>query len=79
MIEKLFETVTGSPENAGTRALLKTPETQPPTEVPAKGGPLTLAVVTRPLGAKVIWTLPVPVGPSGFLQLDVCDAATLRA
>ena len=66
---KLFETVTGLPLKGGTLALRKRPATQPPVGVPAKGPPWTVALVTRPLGAKVTWTLPVPVGPPPFLQL----------
>ena len=50
---KLFETVTGLPPKAGTLARRKAFATQPPTEVPAKGGPMTVALVTRPLGANV--------------------------
>ena len=65
---KLLETVTGSPENAGIFARLKTLATHPPTEVPPNGSPVTLAVVTRPLGAKVITARPEPQGPSGRLQ-----------
>ena len=38
-----------------------------------------LAVVTRPLGAKVTCTLPAPVGPPGFLQPPACAAAVLSA
>lgn len=66
---KLLETVTGAPEKDGTWALLNTPATHPPTAVPPKGAPATLAVVTRPLVANVTNTLPRPVGPPGRLQL----------
>ena len=76
---KLLETVTGLPENAGMRALRKTPATQPPTGVPAKGGPATFAVVTRPLVAKVTCTLPLPVGPAGLAQLEALPAAWVKA
>src|SRR5690606_5939197 len=68
LMTKLFDTVTGLPANGGTFALRKMPATQPPTGVPAKGGPWTVALVTRPLGANVTCTLPVPVGPPAFLQ-----------
>ena len=76
---KPLDTVTGLPLKAGTLALRKMEATQPPTEVPAKGGPLTLAVVTRPLLANVIATLPLPVGPPSFLQLPAEFAAAVSA
>src|SRR5882724_7991574 len=77
-IEKLFETVTGSPENGGTFAARNKRATQPPTSVPANAPP-TLVMVARPLGAKVTETLPEPVGPSGFLQLPALAAAAPNA
>lgn len=40
----------------------------PPTGVPANGGPSIVAVVTRPVGANVIDTRALPVGPSGRLH-----------
>jgi len=61
---KDFETVTALPANAGTCARRNALATQPPTGVPAKGGPITVALVTLPLGAKVTRTFPGPVGPS---------------
>jgi len=76
---KLFETVTGSPENAGMRARRKTPATHPPTAVPAKGAEATFALVTRPLGAKVTCALPLPVGPPGLAQLAALPAACVSA
>jgi hypothetical protein len=79
LIVKLFETVMGLPENGGTFALRKIDATHPPTEVPPNGAPLTLAVVTRPLGANVTCTLPLPVGPPSFLQLAAPPAAALSA
>jgi hypothetical protein len=75
---KLFDTVTDDPLNAGTWARRNTEATQPPTGVPAND-PLTVAVVARPLGAKVTVALPLPVGPPGFLQLAAPDAAALNA
>lgn len=48
---------------------------QPPVAVPAKGGPLMLALVTRPEGAKVTVTLAVPDGSPDFLQVEACEAA----
>ena len=66
MIENDFDTATGEPANGGTWALRKAAATQPPTGVPANGGPSTDADVTLPLGAKVTLTRAVPVGPSGF-------------
>jgi hypothetical protein len=78
-MEKDLETVTGLPPNAGTRALRKREATQPPTGVPANGAPITVAVVTRPLGAKVTCTLPTPVGPPGFLQELAADEAAPSA
>src|SRR5262245_61549217 len=78
LIVKLLATVVGSPENAGTRAARKTRATQPPTAVPARS-PLTMALVARPLGAKVTTTRPPPVGPPGTLQPDVEPAALASA
>src|SRR5436190_15582530 len=72
-------TLTGEPSNAGTLALRKALAMQPPTEVPAKGAPWTDAEVTLPLGAKVTLTLPLPVGPSAFLQLRAAPAAAPSA
>ena len=40
---------------------------------------MTLAVVTRPLGANVTSALPDPQGPSGRLHTVACEAATLKA
>lgn len=46
-------TVVGEPEKAGTRAARNLRATHPPTLVPPKGPLTTLALVTRPLVAKV--------------------------
>lgn len=48
---------------------------QPPVAVPAKGGPLMLALVTRPDGANVTVTLAVPDGSPDFLHDEACEAA----
>src|SRR5689334_16256372 len=72
---KLFETVTALPLKGGTCARRKTEATQPPTDEPPKSPPVTLAVVTRPLGANVTIALPVPVGPPGRLHPDAAEAA----
>src|SRR5438552_2663117 len=69
-----FETVTASPEKAGTFALRNRRATQPPTAVPARS-PETEVLVARPLGMKVIDTLPLPAGPSAVLQLWALPAA----
>lgn len=53
LIENDFDTVTGEPAKAGTFAARKRPATHPPTAVPANGAPITVALVTRPLGANV--------------------------
>lgn len=79
LIEKLLCTVTVPPLNGGTWAARNRAATQPPTDVPANGGPSTLAVVAFPLGANVTETRPEPVGPSGFLQPDAALAAELSA
>ena len=57
-----------NPENAGIWAALNFAATQPPTAVPANGGWSTSAEETDPLGAKVTFTCPLPVGPSGFCK-----------
>src|SRR5262249_19056111 len=76
---KVLWTVTGAPPNGGTWVPRKRAATQPPTGVPAKGGPSTLAVVAWPLLAKVTAMRPEPVGPSDFLQLCAAVAAALSA
>ena len=76
---KLLATVTGAPLNGGTVARRNTVATQLPTDVPPKAPPMTTALVTRPLGAKVTLTLPLPVGPPGFLHPEAPDAAIPRA
>ena len=68
-------TVMCSPENAGTFAPRIADAMQPPVCVPAKGGPLMLALVTRPDGAKVTTTVAVPGGSPSFRQLDAAPAA----
>src|SRR6187402_1733494 len=75
---KLLLTVTGSPVKGGTLAARNKRATQPPTSVPARS-PATLVAVARPLGAKVTDTLPLPVGPSGFLQEPALAAAAPNA
>src|SRR5262245_21657848 len=57
-----------APSKGGTEIPLKAPAMQLPTGVPANGGPRTVADVTLPLGAKVMLTFALPVGPSGCLQ-----------
>src|SRR5437868_4799200 len=52
---------------------------QPPVAVPAKGGPLTLALVTRPDGANVMTTLATPEGSPSFLQAEAWAAPAVRA
>ncbi len=69
MMLNVFRTVTAAPPNGGTCVPLNRAAMQPPTGVPAKGGPSMLAVVALPSFVKVTATRPVPVGPSGFLQL----------
>lgn len=72
-------TVTLSPSNSGTRARRKAAAMQPPVGVPAKGGPLTLALVTRPEGAKVMTTVAVPEGSSPLRQLEAWLACVVSA
>lgn len=64
----VFCTVTGSPENGGTEADLKALAMHPPVAVPAKGGPCTIAWVTRPEGAKVTETRATPLGSPAALH-----------
>src|SRR5258706_367543 len=52
---------------------------QPPVGVPAKGGPLTLALVTRPDGANVMTTLATPDGSPSFLQPEAAAAPAVSA
>ena len=68
-------TVTCPPLKAGTRARRMTEAMQPPVAVPAKGGPLTLALVARPEGAKVTTTTARPLGSPGRRQPEACAAA----
>ncbi len=56
LMMKLLPTLMLPPENAGTRALLYLPATQPPTGVPAKGGESTTAETTEPSPPKVTLT-----------------------
>ena len=67
-------TVIGAPLKGGTEAERNATATQLPTAVPAKGGP-TMAVVAKPLGAKVTEALPLPLGPSGCPQPAARPAA----
>ena len=71
----VFCTVTGSPENGGTEADLKALAMQPPVAVPAKGGPCTIAWVTRPEGAKVTETRATPLGSPAALHPVACPIA----
>ena len=48
--------------NSGTRAERNCDAMQPPVGVPANGGPETVELVTRPLGAKVTDTRACPDG-----------------
>jgi hypothetical protein len=73
-MKNVFDTVTELPSNGGTLARRKIPAAQLPVEVPAKGAP-TMALVARPLAAKVTETRPLPVGPPFFLQPDAEPAA----
>src|SRR3954462_5755951 len=52
---------------------------QPPVAVPANGGPLMLALVTRPEGAKVMTTLATPEGSPSLRHADACAALAVRA
>src|SRR5688572_10950117 len=61
------------------RAARNLEATQPPTEVPPNGPATTLALVTRPLGAKVTWTLPLPLGPLALPQPAALAAAAANA
>jgi hypothetical protein len=66
----VFLTVTMSPANAGTRVFRSVEAMQPPVGVAANGGPLMFAVVTRPVGEKVMMTTATPLGSPGLRQLD---------
>src|SRR5262249_53070646 len=72
-------TVTRSPSKAGMRALRSADAMQPPVGVPANGGPLMFALVTRPDGAKVMTTLATPEGSPSFLQPEAAVAAVVSA
>jgi hypothetical protein len=72
-------TVTGAPENGGTDARRNAAAMQPPTGVPANGGPAITACVTRPLVEKVTCTLATPFGPSSFAQPAAAPAADASA
>src|SRR5258705_3248734 len=72
-------TVTRSPAKGGTRALSRAAAMQPPVAVPANGGPLTFALVTRPDGANVMTTLATPVGSPSLRHDDANAALVLRA
>jgi hypothetical protein len=52
---------------------------QPPVGVPAKGGPLMLALVTRPEGAKVMTTLAVPEGSPSLRHEEAWEALAVSA
>src|SRR5688500_19047262 len=67
-------TVTRSPSKAGIRVLRSVEAMQPPVGVPAKGGPLILALVTRPEGANVTTTLATPDGSPSLRQAEACPA-----
>src|SRR5262245_58648969 len=73
----VFETRTGSPENAGTLASRKTRATHPPRALPAKS-PVTSALVARPLGTKVMETLPLPCVPSRLAHELCAEAAAVE-
>src|SRR5688572_13516068 len=75
----VFPTVTCAPEKGGTLARRIAAAMQPPVAVPAKGGPLTLALVTRPEGAKVTTTAAAPVGSPSLRQAEAWAAAAFRA
>lgn len=72
-------TATGSPAKGGTEAERKARAMHPPVAVPAKGGPETFAVVTRPDGAKVTCTRVVPLGSPGCLQPAAVATAVAKA
>ena len=66
----VFVTVTYSPENAGTLARRRVLAMQPPVGVPANGGPCRFALVTRPEGANVMFTVAVPEGSPSLRHED---------
>src|SRR5262249_32928428 len=76
---KVLWTVTGAPPNGGTCVPRKRAATHPPTGVPAKGGPSTLAVVAVALLGKVTPTRPGPLRASGFLHDRAAAAWGRRA
>src|SRR4051812_19887973 len=75
----VLPTVTRSPENGGTFSRRMAAAMQPPVAVPAKGGPESVALVTRPDGANVTVTLAVPLGSPSLRQLEASLAAALSA
>jgi hypothetical protein len=64
----VFVTVWGSPAKGGTDAERKARAMHPPVAVPANGGPVTSAWVTRPDGANVTETFATPLGSPADLQ-----------
>src|SRR6187399_3005613 len=78
-ITTLFRTVTCVPEKAGILARRMVDAMHPPVRVPAKGGPLRLALVTRPDGAKVTMTMAVPLGSPSCRQPAACPTPAFNA
>src|SRR5688500_13906720 len=72
-------TVTRSPSKGGIFAFRSVAAIQPPVGVPAKGGPLILALVTRPEGANVMTTLATPDGSPSLRHEEAWAALALRA
>src|SRR6185295_8408408 len=60
---KLFATVIGAPENAGTFAARKWRRAHLPAAVPANAPSTSCASETLPFGVNVSWTLPLPGAP----------------
>src|SRR5689334_7910136 len=75
----VLPTVTISPSKAGIFARRKVLAMQPPVAVPANGGPLSLAAVTRPEGANVTVTLATPEGSPSLRHAEACAAALASA
>src|SRR5215208_3939172 len=68
-----------APPKGGTFALRMVAAMQPPVAVPANGGPLTIALVTRPEGANVMTTVALPLGSPSLRHIAAWAAAPASA
>src|SRR5687768_11324831 len=70
----VFATVVIGPSNAGTTACRSVRAMQLPVSVPANGGPLITAAVTRPVGAKLTTARATPLGSVPRRQVEAARA-----